>query len=84
MLPIILDEKQIEEIVKYSERKEKIEVNLTEQEINFGNTRIEFEVDPFKKKCLLNGLDDISISLEKIKKITSYENKINEDKPWLN
>ena len=68
MLPIVLDEKKIEELIQYSERKENIEINLTDQEIIFGNKRIKFEIDPFKKKCLLNGLDDIALSLEKVKK----------------
>ena len=84
MLPIILDQKRIEELVRYSERKEKIEVNLSEQEITFGNTRIEFEIDPFKKKCLLNGLDDIALSLEKSEKISSYENNMKKNRPWIN
>ena len=84
MLPIILDKKKIEELVQYSERKENIEINLTEQEIKFGNKRIKFTIDPFKKECLLNGLDDIAISLEKLEKISSYENKIKKNKPWLN
>ena len=84
MLPIILDEKKIEELIQYSERKQNIEVNLKEQEIIFGNKRIKFEIDPFKKKCLLDGLDDISISLEKLEKISSYENKMKSNKPWIN
>jgi len=84
ILPIILDEKKIEELVQYSERKENIEINLTEQEIKFGNKRIKFTIDPFKKECLLNGLDDIAISLEKSEKISSYENKLKKNKPWLN
>ena len=84
MLPIILDEKKIEELIQYSERKESIEINLMEQEIIFGNKRIKFEIDPFKKKCLLNGLDDIALSLEKSEKITSYESKLKKSKPWLN
>jgi len=84
MLPIILEEQKIEELVKYSKRKEKIEVNLLEQEITFGNTRITFEIDSFKKKCLLNGLDDIALSLEKLDKISSYENKMKKNKPWIN
>ena len=84
MLPIILDEKKIEELIQYSERKQNIEVNLKEQEITFGNKRIKFEIDPFKKKCLLDGLDDISISLEKLEKISSYENKMKSNKPWIN
>ena len=84
MLPIILGEKQIEELIKYSERKENIEINLTEQEIIFGNKTIKFEIDPFKKKCLLDGLDDIALSLEKSEKISLYEDKIKKDKPWIN
>ena len=84
ILPIILDKKKIEELVQYSERKENIEINLTEQEIKFGNKRIKFTIDPFKKECLLNGLDDIAISLEKSEKISSYEYKLKKNKPWLN
>ena len=84
MLPIVLDEKKIEELIQYSVRKENIEINLTEQQIMFGNKTIKFKIDPFKKKCLLNGLDDIVLSLEKSEKISSYENKINENKPWIN
>ena len=84
MLPIILDAKKIEELIQYSERKQNIEVNLKEQEITFGNKRIKFEIDSFKKKCLLDGLDDISISLEKLEKISSYENKVKSNKPWIN
>ena len=84
MLPIVLDEKKIEQLIQYSKRKENIEINLTEQQIIFGNKRIKFEIDPFKKKCLLNGSDDIALSLEKSEKITSYENKLKKSKPWLN
>ena len=84
MLPIVLDENKIEELVQYSERKENIEINLTEQEIVFGNNRVQFEIDPFKKKCLLNGLDDIALSLEKSEKILSYENILKQKKPWIN
>jgi len=84
MLPIILDEKKIEELTQYSERKENIEINLQEQEIIFGNNKIKFEVDSFKKKCLLEGLDDIALSLEKSEKIASYELKMKQKRPWIN
>jgi 3-isopropylmalate/(R)-2-methylmalate dehydratase small subunit len=83
MLPIILDEQKIQELVQYFERKESIEINLSEQEIKFGNKRIQFEIDLFKKKCLLNGLDDIALSLANVKKISSYENEIRKNKPWI-
>ena len=84
MLPIVLDERKIEELIQYSKIKKSIEINLTKQEIIFGNKRIKFEIDQFKKKCLLNGLDDIALSLEKTDKISSYENKLVKNKPWLN
>ena len=84
MLPIILDEEKIAELVQYSERKENIEINLKGQEIIFGNKRIKFKIDSFKKKCLLEGLDDIALSLEKSEKISLYENKTEKDKPWIN
>ena len=84
MLPIVLDENKILELVQYSERQENIEINLKIQEIIFGNKRIKFKIDSFKKKCLLEGLDDIALSLEKSEKISLYENKIEKDKPWIN
>ena len=84
MLPIVLSQNNLEEIVEYSKRKEMIEINLTKQEIKFGNKIINFEIDPFKKECLLNGLDDISLSLEKSEKISFYEENLNKTKPWIN
>ena len=84
LLPITLNENQIQELTEYSKRKENIEINLSEEEIIFGNKRIKFNIDPFKKKCLLNGLDDIALSLEKSDKISSYEDKIKKNKPWIN
>ena len=83
ILPITISEDQIKEISEYSKRKEEISVNLPEQTINFGNKEIQFEIDQFKKKCLIEGLDDIALSLEKSDKIISYENKIKTTKPWI-
>ena len=57
---------------------------MLEQKIKLGNKIINFEIDAFKKKCLLNGLDDIALSLEKTKKISAYEDKILKIRPWLN
>ena len=83
ILPITISEDQIKEISEYSKRKEEISVNLPEQTINFGNKEIKFEIDQFKKKCLIEGLDDIALSLEKSDKIISYEDKIKTSKPWI-
>ena len=84
MLPIILNEKQIYELIEYSKRKENIEINLKEEEIIYGNKRIKFKIDSFKKKCLLEGLDDIALSLKKTEKISSFETKMKNEKPWIN
>ena len=84
MLPIILDQNQLEELIKYSEKKEAIEINLPEQKIKLGNKIISFEIDAFKKKCLLDGLDDIAFSMEKSEKISSYEKNTQKNKPWMN
>jgi len=84
MLPIILNERQIKELAQYSDRKENIEINLKEQEIRFGNNKIKFEIEPFRKKSLLEGLDDIALSLKKSKQIDNYESMIKKSKPWIN
>ena len=83
ILPIVLDEKKIEELIEYSERKENVEINLELQKVLFGNKEITFEIDSFKKNCLINGLDDIAMSLEKSEKISTYENKLKKNKPWI-
>ena len=83
MLPIILDEKIIQELSEYSKRKENIEIDLSKQEIKFGNKLVNFDIDSFKKNCLLNGFDDIAISLKKLNKIDLYEENLNKTKPWI-
>ena len=83
VLPIIAKEDTIKELAEYSFRKENIEVKLLEQEIVYGNKSYKFELDSFKKKCLLEGLDDIALSLERIKNIESFESKMNQSKPWI-
>ena len=83
ILPIILDDEKIRQISEYSNRQEEIEVDLNNQKIVFGNNEIKFELDSFKKKCLLEGLDDIALSLEKTDKIISFEKKLKNTKPWI-
>ena len=83
ILPIILEEDKIKELSEYSKRKEEIAINLKEEKIVFGNNEIKFEIDAFKKKCLLEGLDDIALSLKKSEKIASFETKLKSKKPWI-
>ena len=83
ILPVKIDELSVLELAEYSKRKEEIDVNLENQEIKFGNKSIKFDVDAFKKKCLIEGLDDIGLSMEKVSHIDNFEKKIGVDKPWL-
>ena len=83
ILPIKISEDQIKEISDYSRRKEEIKIDLPDQKIIFGNKETSFEVDPFKKKCLMEGLDDIALSLEKSSHINEFEKKVKSARPWI-
>ena len=83
ILPIKIDDKIVIELAEYSNRKEEIEISLEKQEIKYGNKVTNFELDPFKKKCLMEGLDDIALSMEKISSIDNYEKKLQSTKPWV-
>ena len=83
ILPIILNEEKIKDLSEYSKRKEEIEVNLQEEKIIYGNNELNFKIDPFKKKCLIEGLDDIALSLEKSSHINDFEKKLKSSKPWI-
>ena len=83
ILPIVLEENKIKELSEYSKRKEEIAIDLQKEKIIFGNNEIKFEIDAFKKKCLLEGLDDIALSLEKSDKIVSFETELKNKKPWI-
>ena len=83
ILPIKIDEEKIKQLSEYSLRKEEIKIDLNDQKIIFGNNEINFDLDQFKKKCLLEGLDDIALSLEKSEKIVSFEKKLEKLKPWI-
>ena len=83
ILPIILEEEKIKELSEYSNRKKKIAIDLNEQKIFYGNNEMRFDINPYKKKCLLEGLDDIALSLEKSKQMDIFEKNLKEDKPWI-
>jgi len=83
ILPLTIDEQSVLELAEYSKRKEEVDVNLENQEIKFGNKSIKFDIDAFKKKCLIEGLDDIGLSMEKVSHIDNFEKKIYIEKPWL-
>ena len=83
ILPIILNDEKIKELSEYAKRKEEIFIDLKEEKVIFGNNELKFKVDTFKKKCLLEGLDDIALSLKKSDKIEIFEKDLKVKKPWV-
>ncbi len=83
ILPIALPQPQVDNLMKDAEAGKEITINLDEQKIVSGNSVYNFDIDPFRKHCLLNGLDDIGLTLEKEQFITTYETDRTKDRPWL-
>jgi 3-isopropylmalate/(R)-2-methylmalate dehydratase small subunit len=86
ILPIIVSEDELEKLLDDASRgaNATLSVDLETQEIKGpdGGT-ISFEMDAFKKHCLLNGLDDIGLTMEKISSIDTYEAKLGDRRPWV-
>jgi len=85
MLPIVLPQEQVDLLMKDAEKgaNARVEVNLEDQTITSSDGDvIKFDIDPFRKHCLLNGLDDIGLTLEKATSIDSFEAKASAARPW--
>ena len=84
ILPIKLDQQKVDILMNEAENKNDVSVDLENQKITYQNDKtIEFEIDEFRKKCLLEGLDDIGLTLQKNKKIDVHEEKIHSIQPWI-
>lgn len=86
LLPIVLEQEKIDDLFLEAESEQgcKLDINLESQKITRADGKeYSFEVDPFRRHCLLKGLDDIGISLEDTDLIHSYEQQRRESKPWL-
>jgi len=85
ILPITLSNNEIDELFKVSSnQKLEIEVDLPKQRINFLNDKFfEFEIDEFKKNSLINGLDEIGLTLERTQEIKNFEQGYYDIYPWL-
>lgn len=86
ILPIVLPQEQVDILMKDAEKgaNARMTVDLEAQEITTSDGEvITFEVDAFKKHCLLNGLDDIGLTMEKSASIKSYEDKASQERPWV-
>jgi 3-isopropylmalate/(R)-2-methylmalate dehydratase small subunit len=83
ILPIVLPQAQVEELMNRADEKLDITIDLPNQKITAGNSVYDFDVDAFRKHCLVNGLDDIGLTLEKENFITTYEDNRTKERPWV-
>ena len=84
ILPLVLPKEQVEELMKDAEAGLELTIELQKQTVTGGNRKeYKFDIDPFRKKCLLNGLDDIGLTLEKEKTISTFEDAQKKTQPWL-
>jgi 3-isopropylmalate/(R)-2-methylmalate dehydratase small subunit len=84
ILPVVLPREAVDTLVQHAaSSSNKITVDLPSQTVRAGNHEFEFTLDPFRKHCLMNGLDDIGLTLEKSSAISDYETKLKTDKPWM-
>ena len=84
ILPIRLDQEKVNILMKEAKNKNQLTINLDEQKIILADENvIEFDIDPFRKKCLIEGLDDIGLTLQKKDKISKYEESIKSSHPWI-
>jgi 3-isopropylmalate/(R)-2-methylmalate dehydratase small subunit len=84
ILPICLPDKMIKELSEYATNHKEIEINLDEQKITKGdNQPIEFEIDSFRKECLINGYDDIALTLKKNNHIEKFIEQYRSKNSWL-
>ena len=83
ILPVTLPREQVESLMQVAQSGQQVSVDLPSQTVRAGNHAFTFEVDPFRKKCLIEGLDDIGLTLKKIPTIDTFEAKNKAEKAWL-
>ena len=84
ILPITLPHDQVDELLEFAKSKDNnVIIDLPKQEVRAGNKIYSFEVDQFRKHCLIEGLDDIGLTLQKSSKILDFENNNKQITPWL-
>ena len=84
ILPVVLPREAVDTLMQHAaSSSNKITVDLPSQTVRAGNHEFKFTLDPFRKHCLMNGLDDIGLTLEKSASISDYETKLKTDKPWM-
>tara|TARA_B100000029_G_scaffold268739_1_gene264183 strand:+ start:1312 stop:1914 length:603 start_codon:yes stop_codon:yes gene_type:complete len=84
ILPVRLNQDKVDILMEEAKNKNELTINLEDQKIFLlDGSNIIFEIDPFRKKCLLEGLDDIGLTLQKQDKISEYEKNLKLNHPWI-
>lgn len=83
LLPVVLPEAALDKLFEFANSGVAVTIDLPEQQVRAGDQAWSFEIDPFRKHCLLNGLDDIGLTLQKAEKIKQYETQRKASAPWL-
>lgn len=84
LLPIVLDSKEIDQLLDLADQRQQIEIDLENQIIFSVDSEIaNFDIDPFRKKCILEGLDEIGLSLTHSEQIKEFEKNRILDSPWI-
>jgi|TARA_B100000767_G_C19710175_1_gene512395 3-isopropylmalate/(R)-2-methylmalate dehydratase small subunit len=84
LLPIVLDSKEIDQLLDLADQRQQIEIDLENQIIFSVDSEIaHFDIDPFRKKCILEGLDEIGLSLTHSEQIKEFEKNRILDSPWI-
>ena len=83
-MPVVLPHDQVEELLELTkDEHNNITIDLPKQEIRAANKIYKFEVDEFRKHCLIEGLDDIGLTLQKSEQISEFETRNRQETPWL-
>lgn len=83
LLAIVLPQAAIDRLMEVA-RTDDIHIDLETQTVTTPfQDRFEFEIDPFRKHCLINGVDEIGLTLKSSDAISAYEAKLSADRPWL-
>ncbi len=84
ILPVVLPKESVDQLMAYAQAGKKLIVDLEKQTVSGdGIGTFTFDVEPFRKQCLIGGLDDIGLTLQKLDSIAAYEKKQAELTPWL-
>ena len=84
ILPIRLDQEKVDILMEEAKNKNELIVDLEDQKIFCADeSSIDFDIDSFRKKCLLDGLDDIGLTLQKKELISQYEDNLKSSHPWI-